>query len=96
LRTFPLAVLLGYALGFIPALITGYWIAADRERRPSLLAALYRGAVVGSLYGAALAGILPRQKVLDFFLFFFFPALVATAACWWITQRKPDDALASK
>jgi hypothetical protein len=96
LRTFPLAVLLGYALGFIPALITGYWIAAGRERRPSLRAALYRGAVVGSLYGAALASILPRQKVLDFFLFFFCPALVATAACWWITQRKPEDALASK
>jgi hypothetical protein len=96
LQTFPLALLFGYALGFLPALIAGLWITTDRKRPPSFSLALYRGAVVSSLYGAALVSAVPRQKLLDFFLFFFLPGLVATSLCWWITQRKPQIALSSK
>jgi hypothetical protein len=84
LLQYPLVSVFGtYLIGFIPALLAGFFICGGRLRDGG--AGFRHAVLVGTLVGLATAII--AIKSLEAAISLFFVSLIATLICWLVTER---------
>jgi len=91
IRVFLVALPFGYVLAFIPAFISGLWIASKRrDQTKRWYLAVWKAVLITLIWGLVMTASFPRHDV-DFLKFFieafFVSPLLSSGICWWIIKR---------